>query len=103
VAIGHVHRDVCPEHHSMYDVRYFVKRTSGRCRSRNGNFQSTSRRSLGGETTHRRYCGSYASARVDWTFYTTTVCTMTMLDVPVVYTVETSDSVSILTEHHRAP
>jgi hypothetical protein len=27
---------------------------------------------------------------------------MTMLDVPVVYTVETNDCESILTEHHRA-
>ena len=77
---------------------------SGQRRSRNGNFQPTtrSRRSLGGEKTHRPRHDSQASARVHWTISTTTVGTMTMLDVPVVYTVETSDCESILTECQEA-
>lgn len=40
----------------------------------------------------------HTSSRVDCTFYTRAVDTMTMLDAPVVYTVETSDCKSILAE-----
>lgn len=81
-----------------------VECASGQRRSRHGNFCPTtrSRRSLGGEKTHRLLHDSRVSARVHWTISTTTVGTMTMLDVPVVYTVETSDCESTLSECQEA-